>query len=118
MLTLTGRRGRGPSDRGGGGRGAYFKARYGGGGRGGSSNASQNGGGSAMNGCGPESTPSGSPGDWNALQSTLRSIDNQQYGSLTIIDRRPKMALVGLISYQAPTNDYVRLERAPRLCQQ
>lgn len=67
-LTILSGRGRG------GGRGAYFKAKYGGGGRGRGDHQSDHSSGAQIN-------AHTGPRDWEQLQRDLRSIDAQQYGA-------------------------------------
>jgi hypothetical protein len=61
----------------GGGRGAYYKAKYGGGGRGRSDKST-----SEPTAAG--ATQSAGPRDWDQLQRDLKTIDGQQYGEHSI----------------------------------
>ena len=63
----------------GGGRGAYYKARYGGGGRGRGGRGQSHVDDSQSDGAGSQASRSG-PRNWNELQSTLQQIDGNQYG--------------------------------------
>lgn len=104
--------------RGGGGRGAYYKARYGNGGRG-----ARGGGSQGANYAVSDQTSSSHRNDgqsgWDQLESTLVSIDGAQYGKLlptSFTVPRSVLLLVQSFSHQVATGIDVSIQVRTRDC--